>query len=393
VPEGKKEKVMGSSDDTALNLVGKVYDAALDEQNWPSFLDAFARAVGGCSSILRSVDLQTHKAGFVASVGYDPAWQAAYCDHFVKVDYLTPALAQFQLGEAKPGEYVFSQSEQRKTEYFNDYLAPQNKTHVMGSLLIKDGSHTLMFAAQRGKRAGAFGEEDIRLMNILAPHVTRAVQVHRKLSSITVEKEWALGALDQLRMGVILTDSLGVPLFVNRAAEQMMAQHEGISLCHGRLALNNPSDTALLLKLIANAAQGAAIGGDMRIAQPGRVEALQCLVSPVSPEFSARLNIYLGSGCAAIFLSKPGSLQLSPQRLAILYGLSPAESRLVAKLAAFDSLDQAASNLGIASGTARAQLGAVFAKTGAKGQAELLMLLATGTLGHCLDEISYGDGS
>jgi DNA-binding CsgD family transcriptional regulator len=123
----------------------------------------------------------------------------------------------------------------------------------------------------------------------------------------------------------------------------------------------------------------------MRIALTSRIEFLHCLVTPVSPDLSARLDISDGSGCIAVFLSKPGSLQLSPKRLAILYGLSPAESRLVAKLAAFDSLEQAAKDLGIALGTARTQLATAFAKTGAKGQAELLMLLATGTLAHCLE--------
>jgi DNA-binding CsgD family transcriptional regulator len=184
---------------------------------------------------------------------------------------------------------------------------------------------------------------------------------------------------------VILTDSLGVPLFVNRAAELMMAQRD-ISLSQGRLALLTSPETALLHRLIAGAAQGAAIGGDMRITLPGRFEFLQCLVTPVSPEFSARLGISLGSGRAAIFLSKPGSLQLPPKRLAILYGLTPAESRLAAKLAAFSSLGDAANDLGIATGTARTQLAAVFAKTGAKTQGELLMLLATGTLAHCRDD-------
>ena len=68
---------MSTPEDTALNLVGMVYDAALDQRKWPTFLDAFAGAVGGCSAMLRSADLQTGKAEFVSSVGYDPAWQSA----------------------------------------------------------------------------------------------------------------------------------------------------------------------------------------------------------------------------------------------------------------------------------------------------------------------------
>jgi DNA-binding CsgD family transcriptional regulator/GAF domain-containing protein len=371
-----------------LNLASVAYDAALDEHKWPHFLKTFADVVGGSSAMLRSVELHTHKAGFVASSGYDPAWKSAYCDHFVKLDYYAPYFKQMALGVAAPGEGAISRAEQRKTEFYNDYCIPQDKVHNMGALLEKEGGRTLLFAVQRGKRAGTFGEAEIRMMNRLAPHVARAVQVHRKLGSVAVQKEWALGALDQLRTGVILTDRLGAPLFVNRAAEAMLAPANGISVCHGRLVLETLSETALLHKLIAGAAQGttgAATGGDMRIALPGRREFLHCLVTPVSPELSARCDIFVAPGCAALFLSKPGSLQLPPKRLASLYGLSPAESRLAAKLAEFNTLEQAAYGLGISLSTARVQLSSVFTKTGAKGQAELLMLLATGMLAHCRD--------
>ncbi|MDP4029287.1 MAG: hypothetical protein Q8P42_10045 [Gallionella sp.] len=381
---------MSLSDDTALNLVGMVYEAALDEHKWPIFLDAFARAVGGCSAMLRSADWQAGKAGFVASIGYDPAWQAAYCNHFVKLDYLTPVLNQFLLGEVKTSDQVFSMSEQRKTEFYNDYFLPQDKVHAVGSLLARDGDHTLLFGAQRGKRAGAFGEEQARLMGILAPHVTRAVQVHRKLSSAAVEKDWALGTLDQLRMGVILTNRSGAPLFVNRAAEQLLGSGQGINSHQSRLALPNLAETARLYQLISDAAQGAPgtnRGGDMRIALPNG-ESLHCLVMPIPLEFSARLDVALASGCVALFISKPSGLRLSPQRLATLYELSPAEARLAAKLSALRNMEQAADELCITVHTARSQLKSIFAKTGAQSQAELLMLLATGTLANCRDDTS-----
>lgn len=377
-----------SAEDTMLDLASSAYDAALDEHKWPHFLKAFADVVGGSSAMLRSVDLHTNEAGFVASSGYDPAWKSAYCDHFVKLDYYAPYFKQMALGVAAPGEGAISRAEQRKTEFYNDYCIPQDKVHNMGALLEKEGGRTLLFAVQRGKCAGAFGEAQVRMMSSLATHVARAVQVQRKLGAVAVQKEWALGALDQLRTGVILTDRLGAPLFVNRAAESMLAPANGISVCHGKLVLRTSSETALLHRLIAGAAQGingAATGGDIRIALPGGREFLHCLVTPVSPELSARYDNFVAPGCAALFLSKPGSLRLPPKRLASLYGLTPAESRLAAKLAEFNTLEQAANGLGISLSTARGQLSSVFTKTGAKGQAELLTLLATGVLALCRD--------
>ena len=379
---------MSTSEDGVLKLVGMVYDAALDEHKWLTFLEAFTHAVGGCSAMLRSADLQAGKAGFVASVGYDPAWQTAYCNHFVKLDCYNHVMNQYAPGKIILSDQHMDQTELRKSEYYNDYLRPQDKVHAFGVFLIKEGSRSLVFAAQRDKRAGAFGEEQARLMGILAPHVTRAVQVHRRISNLTTEKEWALGALDQLRMGVILTNRSGTPLFVNQAAEQMLAPSHGIGVYHSRLVLNTPPETARLYHLITDAAEGApgtTRGGDMRIAMSNG-EFLHCMIMPIPLELSARLDVALASGCVAIFLSRPNSLQLPPQRLAALYGLTPAEARLASKLVALKSVEQAADELFVTVHTARSHLRSIFAKTGSKSQSELLMLLATGTLAHCRDE-------
>jgi len=380
---------MSESDDHVLKLIGMAYDAALDEQKWPSFLEAFASAAGGSSAILRSnIDLNK-SASFQASIGYEPAWHSAYCNHFVKLDYFNHIMNQYVPGKIFSSDQHMDTTELGRSEYYNDYLRPQDKVHAFGSFLLREGGNSLVFGIQRGRRAGAFGGEEFRLLSILIPHLTRAVQVHRKISTLTVEKESALGALDLLRMGVILTNSVGALLFVNRAAEKILAKNAGIGCFHNRLVLNSPHETALLYKLIADAAQsacGVAVGSDMRIALSSGYEFLHCLVTPVSMEFNARWNLSLGTDCVAIFLTQPGGLELSPQRLAVLYKITPAESRLAAQLAAFSSVDEAAKDMGISVFTARSHLKSIFAKTGVRSQAELLMLLATGTVAHCSNE-------
>lgn len=384
---------MSNSQETVLKLVGMTYEAALDERKWKVFLSEFAGAAGSKSAILRSVDYKVSTASFAASVGYDPAWHAAYAGYFIKLDYNAAFFNTVPINvvdTCQNGEkWGISPAEQRKSEYYNDFNRPMGVEYAMGTVLARDGNQSLHFATQRGKLAGEFGEEQVRLMSILAPHVNRAVQVHRKLSSVTVEKEWALGALDQLRMSVILTNSSGIPMFVNHAAEQMLTRGDGINTLQGRLILSNPSETAQFYKLIDDAAIGAPgtnQGGDMRISLRGS-EYLHCLVMPIPLEFTARWNIGLASGCVAVFLSKPGALQLPPQRLADLYGLTPAEGRLAAQLAALRSVEQAADELCISTHTARSQLKSIFAKAGAKSQSELIMLLTTGSLAQCRESI------
>jgi DNA-binding CsgD family transcriptional regulator len=134
--------------------------------------------------------------------------------------------------------------------------------------------------------------------------------------------------------------------------------------------------------MIFDASLGAkvvGVGGDLRITLPNKVDYLHCVVTPVAPEFSFVLNSSIGADCVAVFLSRPGGLQLSPKRLVTLYKITPAEARLAARLAALRTVEEAADDLGVSVSTARSQLKSVFAKTGTRSQSELLMLLATGT--------------
>lgn len=371
-------------DKLKLKLAGMAYDAALDESKWPSFLAAFVSAVDGSSALLRSNDMLNQSASFNASVGYEPAWQTAYCSHFVKGDYYNQVMSQYAAGRIFSSGQQIDQRELRKTEYYNDYLLPQDKGYSLGVFLLKDERQSLVFGIQRSKRAGSFCEKESRLMKTLVPHITRAVQVYRKVQAVSAEKEWAQGALDQLRMGVILTNRLGTPLYLNRAAERMMLQDVGISFFHNKLAAHSPSETAQLLKMIYGAAQG--VSGDMRITILHSVDYLHCIVMPVSPEISLMMNTPVSSNCVVVFLSRPGGLQLSPRRLVTLYKITPAEARLAAKLASLRTLEEAADDLGISVSTARTQLKAVFGKTGTRGQSELLMLLATGAHAHLAEE-------
>jgi DNA-binding CsgD family transcriptional regulator len=64
------------------------------------------------------------------------------------------------------------------------------------------------------------------------------------------------------------------------------------------------------------------------------------------------------------------------ERLRTVFGLTGAEARLAARLAAGDDIASAAKRLGVSVGTLRGALKTIFRKTGSKRQAELVALLA-----------------
>jgi len=79
---------------------------------------------------------------------------------------------------------------------------------------------------------------------------------------------------------------------------------------------------------------------------------------------------------AILFVADPERRpQAPPERLRRLWGLTPQEARLALLVTEGLSPKQAAERMGIAAPTARVHLAAVFRKTGARRQAELVRLV------------------
>jgi DNA-binding CsgD family transcriptional regulator len=81
---------------------------------------------------------------------------------------------------------------------------------------------------------------------------------------------------------------------------------------------------------------------------------------------------------AALFIQEVGNFEPLPGELLVkLYGLTMAETRLIALLAQGLSLQKAAHALGVARITARTHLQHIFAQTGTRRQAELIRLVVS----------------
>jgi DNA-binding CsgD family transcriptional regulator len=166
---------------------------------------------------------------------------------------------------------------------------------------------------------------------------------------------------------------------LNLAAERMVAAGDGLTLVHNVLGAVNPRDDVGLRQLIASAVRAtreiaAAPGEVMRIARRSGRAPYEVLVAPLAHgKTGAGPNF--PSPRAAIFVRDPETQAASPlDWLQRLYGLTAAEARLMQALLGGDTLETIAERIGVAKGTLRTQLKAIFAKTGTSRQAELVRL-------------------
>lgn len=368
-------------EETALELIELTYDAALAPEKWPVLMGRLVTAVGTRSAILRE-NYATGSVGLFEAMGYDPAFVAAYREHFANLDYYAPILRRTPIGSPLRGSEAVPWERQRKTEFFNDYFVAQGIHHAFGCILARNDSYDLLFGMQREVGQPDFSEDDFRLIRLVAPHMARAVQINRRMAEVTTQTHWAWSALDCLRVGVILLDGRGRPLHVNRAAERLTGGGNGFGVGREGLTLPAANDTARLRRLIADAAdlatgRGGAAGGCLRVSIVGsRAATLQFQVIPLPHGLSERpWDPSQADECVAVFVSTAGGPRLSWSRMMALHGLTRAEARLASMLAEGISLEEAAATLAVSIGTVRSQLKSVFAKTGVTRQAKLVALL------------------
>jgi len=378
-------------EESTHELIALTYDAALAPEKWQKVMASLTQTIGTNTALLREVNYATGEVGLYKTLGFDPAFTKAYCEHFVHLDFFAPALMREPVGTVTLGDHALPWEQQRETEFCNDFLLAQNNRYCLGITLERANNHHLLFALQRSKQQGDFTDNNLRLLRTLAPHMTRAMSIHRHMLAITARQQWALSALDTLKIGVMLLDDHGTPGFINKKAELLLSSNCGLSMSGKKLGLSNPLESARLQSFIVNAAKASSghsgtAGGSLR-ATNHLGTALHIHVIPLPRDTSERpWGLALPRGCVAVFISASGSTHLRTETLSALYGFTNAEAKLASLLADGLSLENAANTLGVSIQTVRSQLKAVFAKTQVSRQAELVALLLTDMLSHQLTD-------
>jgi DNA-binding CsgD family transcriptional regulator/PAS domain-containing protein len=358
-------------------LIQLAYEAAIDPRQWTVFLDRFAHAVRSPSVALLSQDLRNPRGSVSEAFGFDPLWERRYTEYFGGINvWIERAPHLFKPGVIPRSDQVLTDSELLKTEFYNDFLRPQNHFYSFGGILLQDASVISSLAAMRSKAAGPFGEREVTLLSELTPHLQSALRVHGRLSDLEKRLDGFTDALNQLAQGVLLVDANGRVTFMNRYAEEIVRAGEGLRSVNGIVDAAHPNDSERLHRSIADVAgnPGSRFAGQvMTIRRSAVGRELSLTLAPVTSSGG-------GSGgrtAAIIFVTDPDRIpDRKARELEHLLELTPAEARLAKALAEGNTISRFAENAGVSMNTARSHLKRIFAKTGVSRQSDLVRLVA-----------------
>jgi DNA-binding CsgD family transcriptional regulator/PAS domain-containing protein len=370
-----------SSYEAVLDLVDRIYAAAEAPALWSDVLERVATITDSAASIIyRNMDAR--EGGVDAAVRVAPDAADAYQQYFHRLDpwgNSPRAAVLVRPGAVVDGDELIDRADLYATEYYNDFARPHQLTRVLVGIISKQGPFASVISLIRDDAAEAHGSAERRLLGALLPHLTRAVQIHRRLLPVSVLDGAAVDALDCLSSAVILLDGHGRTIFLNRAAERLLRQRDGLVVEQGCLAAVLPQERDALRFLVAQAAQTAArvalrAGGALPISRPSMRRPYNVLVTPLGRRHT---SAHGPDAAVAVFVADPEDRGYSEiGALVRLFRLTPAEARLAAGIATGAPLAEVADALGIGRETARTQLRSVFSKTGTTRQAELVRIIA-----------------
>jgi len=156
--------------------------------------------------------------------------------------------------------------------------------------------------------------------------------------------------LDRNPAAIVLLDERKRIVYANRNADALHSDNDGIKLSVDGLSLLRKQDNDRLQRLIAHVllSMSASSGGAMQAIRPSAKRPYVILVSPVARRYPA-LSTLRPAVC--IVITDPNRQRpVSSDPLRAAFGLTAAEARLAAHLAAGEELRAAAEKLGITYG-------------------------------------------
>jgi DNA-binding CsgD family transcriptional regulator/PAS domain-containing protein len=371
---------MGGHDtDDLSNLIGEIYDTTLDAALWDQTLRKAVGFIGGSNAALWSKDAG-EASGRVSRVwGFDPCYVRAYFDEYGRMDPAARVHFVTGIGEAVALSALVPEHELLESRFYREWARPQSLIDCMHLTVDKSGSTLALFAVSRRKRDGVADKQACQRMQLLAPHLRRAVLVAKVIGTTQAQAAALAETCDGLRAGMFLVDRSGRIVHANVAGHSMLAEGDILSVIYDRLVLHEARSNHQLSGIFAAAGDGDVALGTAGVTLPLNGHSGQHYVAHVLPLTSGLRSraAKTYSAAAAVFVRSAATGSPSaPETIAKVFRLTPTELNVFLAIVEVGGAPEVAELLGIAVSTVKTHLTRIYDKTGTKRHADLAKIVA-----------------
>ncbi|MGD0942372.1 MAG: hypothetical protein ABR905_21980 [Terracidiphilus sp.] len=368
------------SPEALSELLAVLYSAPLQQQQWQSFLALLCRYTDARFAVLICADTRLglsirSKAGSPEADRSIIVYNQQYGrnDPFRAEIIRTPRTGVVQADELLPNEGLL------RTDMYRDVLVPLGARY--GTILFLTVGLRRMEAISlwRNFDDGPMDEDGNRLLNLVFPHIQKALEIRQVLGVAQQRIAGAEAMVDASATPTFLLNRQRRVLHCNAAADSLLHQADGLTLQDDYLAATEPESREPLRNLLMNArlpvpgASGNSSPGVLALSRSSTRRPLQLLVSPLAPIQRTKSRADL-----VLLVTDPDKpVNFPDDALRALFGFTPAQVDVAIGLLMGYSLEEIASLRKVSVGTVRNQLKAMLSKTGTSRQSDLIRLLMT----------------
>lgn len=350
------------------NLVGRIYDCALDMTLWTNVLGEITEAVGGAMANVISADPIKGRQTFALSWNLSDDLAALILEN-APLNPTLPFGLTMPICEPTAATRTIDIDAFHRSRYWTTCFAGRGYYDCVAAPLTRTVTTFTAIGIFGGETKGAYTDEDIEVARLLMPHIKRSLEIAGVLGRQRVEVDTLHAALDALTDVALIIEADGTILFGNEAANAELAKARIIRR-HGNRLLGVTREAARLLETLS-AAEG-------RMRHRGLEARLLDNTGCTLYATWASLNATDQGleGPVLLLLREPEvALETPLSSAAALFSLTPGETLVLAQVLMGCTLSAAAEILGVARSTVKSHLAAIYGKTRTNRQSELVKLV------------------
>ncbi|WP_441238467.1 helix-turn-helix transcriptional regulator [Bradyrhizobium sp. 930_D9_N1_4] len=359
------------------DLIGLVYDAALDPTLWPRALEQACLFVGGSSGSLFWHDAATEQSAVLHIFNEDPRYTQLYFEKYLPLNPCFPAATFVEAGVVCGSCDLIPFDEIAETRFYAEWMKPQGIIDALAANLEKTATSASILAVRMHEKDGLADADDRRRLALIVPHFQRAVGIGRLFDQSKRAQAILTEAIDSVSAAVFMVGLNGRLVFTNEPGRFMLSEGALLTERNGMLTATGPEAQRALREALVAAENGNATadnGGSIPIV--GAQGRWFADVLPLTSGDRQRTGA-LHSAVAAVFVRRTSLASPPPlEALAKLYKLTASEIRVLDSVMKVSGVKALAEALGLTQATVKTHLHNVFRKTGTARQSELVKLIA-----------------
>lgn len=345
----------------ALEMIDYIYGAAYGDASWAEFLECARAMLPNAQAVLFYHDKASRNGAVSQAAGADPLMVEKYNAGYSEINPWMNHATDRLLGKVVQADEMLPRREFVRTQYYREYLGPQNIETGIGVTLRREAGANYLFSVICADAEQESIENARAAVQAVVPHLGRAFDLYRA-GSIAAASGKAKGLL-RVGQNMVVVDADDCALGI--------IEESGVLSINGqrRLQCRDVSLVEAIEEAISSLSAASPVtAGPVFLDRPGRLPLRVSIYRPGGPG----IPFCGGSECVLHIEDTEEPLPSAIVAYCNKHCLSIAETAVVTGLAHARSLEEIALERGTSVHTVRTQLKGIYSKTGVHRQADLI---------------------